>query len=344
MENLYKKQVEFVSYLQRIFKEGDFTSTYKFALLHAIADICVEESVSNDATFVIPLDKLVDKFILLYWNHTEPFLPDSKDKDEGIILLQNAKKQVSVIANVYELKKLGANNLKQAKRLEIWPVIYKKVLNTIKEGPLWRLQKLLKKDACYLYPHIKNRNYIELNRGIASCFRQFHDLVVKLTRQCWTEKVTKLKINQSVIGKAGELEGFLFGENRTSLKSAVKPLMDMQNGVCFYCHKPITSNPEVDHFIPFKMYSNDLAHNFVLSHSACNNNKRDYLAAPSHRERWEDQNLVNYKKFILDELEPYYLCDSERAEQVAVWAYEKAIDSGSRFWLAKPNVFVDHSY
>ncbi|MCU8029521.1 hypothetical protein L5M51_07085 [Shewanella sp. SM73] len=37
-----RRQVEFISYLQRLLVEGDFVATYKFALLHAIADICIE--------------------------------------------------------------------------------------------------------------------------------------------------------------------------------------------------------------------------------------------------------------------------------------------------------------
>lgn len=46
---------------------------------------------------------------------------------------------------------------------------------------------------------------------------------------------------------------------------------------------------EVDHFIPFARYANDLGHNFVAAHRTCNNNKRDFLAAQQHRERWQNQ-------------------------------------------------------
>ena len=39
-------QLAFLTKLQRLFSEGDFTATYKFALLMALADICVVSDVS----------------------------------------------------------------------------------------------------------------------------------------------------------------------------------------------------------------------------------------------------------------------------------------------------------
>ena len=37
-----ESQLVFLSKLQRLFAEGDFTATYKFALLIALADLAVE--------------------------------------------------------------------------------------------------------------------------------------------------------------------------------------------------------------------------------------------------------------------------------------------------------------
>ena len=38
-----QQQLEFLSNVQRLLSEGQFTATYKYALLLAIADICVED-------------------------------------------------------------------------------------------------------------------------------------------------------------------------------------------------------------------------------------------------------------------------------------------------------------
>lgn len=340
METLYKHQIDFISYMQRLLQEGDFSSTYKFAFLHALADICIEKDVPKNGSLLISYDEIVEKLILLYWQHAKPFFPETEHQLQGGILLQNSGRQAKIIADIGALQSSGANNLSQAKSSPLWPQIFRNTLRTLKEGPLWRLQILSKQEECYLFPHIKNRSYIELNPGIADCFRMFHDLVVQFSRQGWIEKVSKIQENQQVIGRAGELSDFLFGTSRASLKSASHLLKDIQKGTCFYCRKPLKNNAEVDHFIPFTKYNNDLGHNFVLAHKACNNNKRDYLAAPQHKENWQEQNLVINEKVIREELTNYFTCDANRAAHVANWAYGIAEKSGSKYWLAAKDVFV----
>lgn len=339
MESLYKHQIDFISYMQRLLQEGDFSSTYKFAFLHALADICIEKDIQGNGRLKIRFDELIEKLILLYWQHAKPFHTDI-ELLEGGVLLQNSGKQAKIIADIIELQENGALNISQAKSSKFWPEIHRNTMRTLKEGPLWRLQILSKQEDCYLYPHDKSLDYIELNPGIADCFRQFHDLVVQFARQGWIEKVSKIPKNQMVIGRAGDLSDFLFGTTRNSLKSASELLKEIQRGNCFYCGKSLKGDSEVDHFIPFTKYNNDLGHNFVLAHRTCNNNKRDYLAAPQHRDNWNEQNLILNEATITQELSPYFVCDSARAAQVANWAYEIAEKNGSRFWLAKNSVFV----
>ncbi|MDN3652346.1 HNH endonuclease [Thalassotalea ponticola] len=336
MEALYKHQIDFISYLQRLLQEGTFTSTYKFAFLHALADICIEKEIPDNGRLVISFAEIVDKLIVLYWQHAMPF---NEELPTGA-LLQSTDNQAKIITDITELQQNGIRNLDQAKQSPYWKSIYRNTMNTLKQGPLWRLQVLSRQEDCYLFPHIKNRDYIELNPGIADCFRQFHDLVVQFARQGWIEKVSKIQQNQSVIGRAGELSDFLFGTSRNSLKSASLVLKDIQQGNCFYCQKPLKGNAEVDHFIPFTKYNNDLAHNFVLAHKACNNNKRDYLAAPVHRDKWQEQNLVLNTSQITRELANYFVCDPKRTAHVANWAYDIAEKNGNKFWLATKDVFI----
>jgi len=340
MEALYKNQIDFIAYLQRLLQEGDFTSTYKFAFLHAIADVCIEKNVTENVQLQITFDEIVDKLITLYWQHAKPFFAESTGQLKGGILLQNSGKQAKIISDIISLQNNGAKSLAQAKSSAYWSQIYSNTMRTFKEGPLWRLQVLSKREDCYLFPHIKNRNFIQLNVGIADCFRRFHDLVVQFARQGWIDKVSKIQENQTVIGKAGELSDFLFSTTRNSLKSASYLLKDIQNDHCFYCCKPLKGNAEVDHFIPFTKYNNDLGHNFVLAHKTCNNNKRDYLAAPRHRDKWKEQNLILHEKQITQELSSYFTCNSKRSEHVVDWAYDIAEKNGNKFWLSTKDIFV----
>jgi len=237
MEALYKKQIDFIGYLQHLLQEGDFTATYKFALLHAIADICIEKQVTVNGKLKINYGELVDKFIMLYWQHSKPFYATEVSNTSSGILLQNSGRQAKIILDVMKLQHEGVRNLSQAKTSKLWKGIYRNTLKTLKDGPLWRLQILSKQDDCFLYPHTKSKDidFIELNVGIADSFSYFHDIVVKFARQGWIDKISKIPVNQKIVGKAGELSDFLFETSRSTLKPAADFLNDIQMGSCFYC-------------------------------------------------------------------------------------------------------------
>ena len=66
-------QLQFLSKLQRLFAEGEFTATYKFALLIAIADLAVELGHDDDRPLALTHRALAAKFIELYWQQTAPY-------------------------------------------------------------------------------------------------------------------------------------------------------------------------------------------------------------------------------------------------------------------------------
>lgn len=338
------KQVEFIAYLQRLLVEGDFVATYKFALLHALADICIEKAhytspnsgpntssnISHEAESIITIDEIVEKFIELYWQHSLPF---SATDAEPFLLLQNSGKQSALINNLSAFRSQGVRNLSQLKAHSGWSKLCSETRKTLKEGPLWRLQLLAGNPECFYYPHDKSKKYIQLNSGIAFCFRRFHDLVVSLARSHWTQKVCDFASNQNVIGGQGNLSDFLFGSDRKAIIQARPLLLQIQHGNCFYCQQALKEQGEVDHFIPWARYPSDLGHNFVLAHSKCNNAKRDHLAAEQHKDRWFEQNIIKHEKIITSELNSYFVCESQRSEAIATWAYQLAAQNRSPLWL-----------
>ena len=335
-----QQQLDFIAYIQRMLNEGDFSATYKFALLHAIADVCIEHPLQQpDSELVITLDELVDKFILLYWHHAMPFAAGSNG--DAALLKQNTGRQSKVISVLYECQQNDIRNIRQLKNSPYWKQIYRATLTTLKEGPLWRLQVLAKQPECFLYPHSDNGKFIKLNAGIAYSFRRFYDLVVYMAKNAWLQKIQSIKDNQQLLGAQSQLHEFLFGVDRNALNRARPVLIEIQRGLCFYCKKPLkdTHNADVDHFIPFARYSNDLGHNFVAAHSSCNNSKRDYLAAQQHRDNWQQQNLVKFEKILSTELAAYFYCDAAKSLAVSDWAYSVAQANGAKLWLNK-NEFV----
>jgi hypothetical protein len=90
MEQGAVAQIAFLRNLQRLLDEGQFTASYKYALLLALADLSVERSAAPDGTLALPLRDLAERFIELYWRHTAPF------RGAGV-LAQNTGRQAAVI-------------------------------------------------------------------------------------------------------------------------------------------------------------------------------------------------------------------------------------------------------
>jgi SOS-response transcriptional repressor LexA len=333
-----QQQLDFIAYIQRMLVEGDFSATYKFALLHALADVCVEQPLqSEQSELVIELPTLADKLITLYWHHAMPF--SSEHTDETALLLQNTGAQSKVISVLFECQQNNIRNLRQLKQSGFYKPTFNAAMATLKSGPLWRLQILAKQAECFLYPHTKSTKFITLNAGIASCFRRFYDLVTYLAKNAWLQKIQSIKHNQTLIGPQSQLHDFLFGFDRNALTKAKPVLVELQSNSCFYCQKPMKSDVEVDHFIPFARYANDLGHNFVAAHRTCNNNKRDFLAAQQHRQRWQNQNLVVNSQIISNELSAYFHCDADKSLAVSNWAYQVAQANNAKLWLGHKDHF-----
>lgn len=331
--------VEFIAFIQRLLVEGDFTATYKYALLHAIADACVESPhVSANSQLSISFEVLSDKFLRLYWNQARPFGVSCN----GNQLQQNSNghKQAAILSIISESQAAGLFNINQ---LYQHPKLHKKArcvaMNTLKTGPLWRLQKLARKEECFLYPHDNTKQYIQLNPGIAGYFREFYDLIVYLARAAWTDKIISFKHNQGLVGAQAHLPEFLFGQDRKALYYARPILVELQKNRCFYCNKTLDKQAEVDHFIPFAKYAFDLGHNFVLADRVCNNSKRDFLAGYEHKHKWEDQNMVTYVDDLTAALSSYVECTPEKSRSITDWAYTIAQNSNASLW-EKKRVFV----
>jgi CRISPR/Cas system Type II protein with McrA/HNH and RuvC-like nuclease domain len=94
-------------------------------------------------------------------------------------------------------------------------------------------------------------------------------------------QINKLQENQ--------LEDFLFGVERVSSARIRGGLWEIQKETCFYCAERIPEpiRGEVDHFIPWSRYPDNGIENLVVAHKRCNGDKRDYLAATDHVERWK---------------------------------------------------------
>lgn len=325
-------QVGFLANLQRILGEGGFVSTYKHALLLAIADLCVEIGDDSGAALVVPVDALAEKVIAYYWRQALPYAADQRDE---AILSQNTGKQAEIIRHVVEARRAaGGGSLARAKAGQAsWSSLVARVARVLKKMPLWKLQRVGDGVLDFLYPNVETGDAIELRPGVAFCFRRFHGLVEDLLRGAWVRFIRSLRENRQLLGDKTDLDEFLFGSERASLAAYGPLLREVQGGACFYCDRTIGESPAVDHFIPWSRYPVDLAHNFVLAHGTCNGSKGGRLAAYDHLARWcrrqADQGDALDRAFA----DAGLVADARASVRITRWAYEQVAATSGLVWV-----------
>ena len=90
-------QLEFLAKLQRLFAEGDFTATYKFALLISMADLAVEIGHDDDRPLRLSHYQLAVKFIDLYWQQAIPY---GHGSGVPTVLVQNIGAKAAVVSAI----------------------------------------------------------------------------------------------------------------------------------------------------------------------------------------------------------------------------------------------------
>ncbi|WP_298829448.1 HNH endonuclease [uncultured Piscinibacter sp.] len=336
-------QLAFLAKLQRLFAEGDFTATYKFALLIALADLAVELGRDDGSELVLLTRQLGERFLDLYWRHVTPYGQGRVGSEPGV-LVQNNGPQAAVISAIGEFRaRVSATSPQVAARHSSYPALLSKVTHTVSALPLTHLQNFGGATDEFLY----NRpapGRVRLKPGVMYCLRRFQPLIQQLARAHWLAHVKGNRRNHSMLGEADDLEEFLFSTSRQSLSTMAEGLRRLDGAHCFYCRGSLTS-ANVDHFIPFSQYPRDLAHNFVLAHPSCNRSKSDTLAGKQHLERWLAR--LSFRADDIAELgaQAGLVGDAAVCRRVASWGYSSALAAGGAAWLA-PDSFeaIDDSY
>lgn len=322
------EQVRFLQRLQRILSEGGFVATYKFALLHSLADLAVIKGDDSGDEMPLKTREISEQLIELYWRQAAPF-PSATPA----VLSQNAGRQAAILTRIARARELHGGALGRLKQNRAaWETLVKQVDRTLCEMPLWKLQTVGPERLEFLYENVGAGEQIILKPGVAYCFRAFYDLILDLVRGAWLRFVRSR--NLAVLGDTADLSAFLFGTERSGLALFQPILTEVQKGECFYCGGRLQSVVAVDHFIPWSRYPIDLGHNFVLAHGSCNSSKADHLAAERHLERWLCRNETFGSELSGSFSERGILHDADASRAVAHWAYGTADRLGSLVWLS----------
>jgi len=324
-----RAQIAFLRNFQRILDEGSFVATYKFALLHAIADLCVVEGDDSGAALELGTRAIAERFVRLYWPQVVPYV----SREDARTLRQNTGRQAAIVREIREAHERYQGSLPALERDgKAWDGLVRAVQRTVQVMPLWKLQTVGGEQLEFLYPNLGGGDRIRLEPGVAYCFRAFYPMLVEMIQGAWSHFVQRT--NADLLEQVRDLRTFLFGSERTALAGPRGLLRELQEGACFYCGRAVTQDAAVDHFVPWRRYPLDLGHNLVLAHRGCNSSKSDLLAAEEHLERWASRN-----RGLGSELERAFDAagiqhDLVATERVARWAYGQVDAVGGQVWVA----------
>ncbi|MBM3978578.1 MAG: hypothetical protein FJ294_13390 [Planctomycetes bacterium] len=285
--------VGFAERVLALLDQGAFSSTYKFAVFVGLLDLCCEGADKNgDPPEVVTTTQLAEAVVRIYWRQTSPYL------DTGAALSQNAGAEAKILRLIREFRDAAAPPLSwfAAQRQASFARLLREVEWVLVEMPLPKLQRFGSQEQRFLYEiawddgisrarwrdplHFDNR--IRFAPGAARNLALLASLLRPLILERWARMVAQLnRLPES------ELHDFLFESDRRALSRLRAPLIELQEGHCFYCAGKLTvSRTHVDHFIPWSRHPDDGLDNLVAADERCNGDKRDFLPGHIHVERW----------------------------------------------------------
>src|SRR5450755_4007405 len=108
-------QVQFLRNVQRLLAEGLFVASYKFALVHALADLAVLKGDDTGAPLEIETKDIAAKFVEMYWRQSRPFQVGGEAT--GLVLQQNTGRQAAIISHIVQTQRECGGSLFRLKQM-----------------------------------------------------------------------------------------------------------------------------------------------------------------------------------------------------------------------------------
>jgi 5-methylcytosine-specific restriction endonuclease McrA len=346
--------IGFAEKVLELLEEGRYTATYKYAVLLALIDVCLERTEHSGAPpDMVTTRQLADKIVEIYWPHTLPFA----GRPATAVLRQNTTGQAEIVSAIMNFRARHPSDPSAPR----WhsrianPSAYEALVSRVEwkliEMPLPRLQTMGQSQSRFIYEigwaqGVERRQVARYQAGAASEFDnrvlfkpgvgeyllQLSGLLRPLIQRRWAAMVAHLnRLEES------QLDVFLFGADRTQTARIRAGLWEIQERRCFYCHDrvPEPAQGQVDHFVPWSRHQDDGLDNLVVADKRCNGFKSSSLAAAEHVVHWArrfNESSPEYARFTALAEQKAWDREPVRSLSVARAIYQR-LPEDARLWL-----------
>jgi hypothetical protein len=342
-------ELPFEAFCQRLlslFDEGRFTATYKYAVLIGLLDVLAERvDCQGRAPAVVRTRDLAGAVLELYWPHTRRFQQADK------VLVQNSGGQAEVVTAIARFRATTIGDatapisVARAKAPAGYGELVRRVEFKLIEMPLGKLQVVGNLHRPFIYDlgwdrgrpprwsEVKSDDFdgvLPLRPGAGQHLLRAAGLVRPLVQREWA--LTVSSFNDEL--RDDDLDEFLFGAHRLSLKPVTRGLRELAADRCFYCDRKVGSaRGQIDHFLAWTRHIDNGLANLVFAHASCNNAKRAYLAAEAHVEHWVGRLLDPvYARGLVDLAEEHRWGHAPESSVAAARGIYLALYDGYPLW------------
>lgn len=290
--------IAFAERALELLDEGRYTATYKYAVMLALMDLCLEQTqASGMPPDTVRTPELARKIVEIYWPHTVPYGTETA----AGVLRQNAGGQAEIVSTIVQFRARhapGAATFWQGRSAapKQYATLERSVEWKLVEMPLPRLQRMGTTSDEFVYDigwndtitkkafdHGAFDNQVRLKPQVGGYLLQLNSLLRPLIHRRWCAMVAALNNLED-----SRLEAFLFGADRVQTAKLRGGLWEIQGKCCFYCGGRLADpvKGHVDHFIPWARYPDNGIENLVVADDSCNGAKGSSLAASEHVTRW----------------------------------------------------------
>ena len=254
--------MDYMNSIAHILKRGQFTNSYKFALLRSLAAFGLKP---GDGEVVVEIDWLAEKFVELFWPLTLRFnIRQATVPDKDPVVMRYIRNEASALVLSPEMPLRDFRKMYSDRYAKLVPKVARNAFGDV-------IPRFHTVGWGNVTPPLyeASREGIRISANARAFLQRNHKAIDLLAIGSWVKFTEKFTSAPRLYEK---IQGLAFK------RSALKPYREFFQSVlgeseCFYCGGSTLPKSHVDHVIPWSFVAEDKVWNLILACSKCNSEK-----------------------------------------------------------------------